>query len=135
MIDMAFLLIVFFVLVARMGSDEAPAIALPVTPRSPAHEPPGTARIAVNVLATPSGTVVAVGTRRFAGDEAVEGVAATVAARLAREPGVPVDVRADAALAYSEVEPVLKGIALAAERSGPTRVSVRVCALGEGSGG
>jgi hypothetical protein len=89
----------------------------------------------VNVLATPSGTVVAVGTRRFAGDEAVEGVAATVAARLAREPGVPVDVRADAALAYSEVEPALKGIALAAERSGPTRVSVRVCVLGEGSGG
>ena len=135
MVDMAFLLIVFFVLVARMGSDEAPTLALPKTVRSSIHEVPGASRIAVNVMRAPTGTVVAVGTRRFTLADAAEGVASAVAARLARESGVPVDIRAEASRSFAEVEPALKGIAHAAQRAGAGTVTVRVCAVGEGAGG
>ncbi len=136
MIDLSFLLIVFFILVARMGGDQAPPVALPI-PHDGAMTPStATPRIAVNVLAETPSPAVTIGTRRFGTAEAdIPAIAATIAQRLRADPKLSIDVRADRTLTYAQVEPALRAIGSAAELVGGTKVTVRVCALGGVSDG
>lgn len=129
LIDLAFLLIVFFVLVARMSGEQLPAIPLP-EPTAIAATPAGaTRRLAVNVLAEDGGAVLTLAGERFASDAAgLERLASAIARRLRNDPRVPVDIRADRSLTYRAVEPAIDAITSAATQCG-TRVTIRVCAL------
>ncbi len=129
LIDLAFLLIVFFVLVARMSGEQLPAIPLPA-PADIAATPAGASRrIAVNVLSEEGGAVLTLGGERFAADASgLDRLASSIAQRLRSEPAMPVDIRADRSLAYRTVEPAIDAITAAAAQVG-TRVTIRVCAL------
>ncbi len=130
LIDLAFLLIVFFVLVARMGGDQVPPVALP-EPRHPATTPAGSrSRLAVNVMADGTGTIVSLGARKFARDEkGTNDLALAIAERIRLDPSIPVDIRADRSLRYELVEPALQAISRAASQVGSQRVTIRVCAI------
>ncbi|MBM4008219.1 MAG: biopolymer transporter ExbD [Planctomycetes bacterium] len=134
LIDLAFLLIVFFVLVARMSGEQLPAIPLP-KPTDVAATPAGTARrLAVNVLSEDGAVVFTLGGERFLADgSGLDRLASAIAQRLRSDPSVPVDIRADRSLAYRAVEPAIDAITAAAANVG-TRVTIRVCAL-QGEGG
>ncbi|MSR29056.1 MAG: biopolymer transporter ExbD [Phycisphaerales bacterium] len=130
MIDLAFLLIVFFVLVARMGGDQAPTMALPEPHHAALSPQERVGRIAVNVLADDGGASVTVGAMRFGtADADIDRIAEAIAQRLRADPSLKVDVRADRSLPYREVEPALKAIAQAVANQGSGAVTVRVCAL------
>lgn len=130
LIDLAFLLIVFFVLVARMSSDQLPPVALP-QPRNAATTSAGNrARLAVNVVVDGDHTTLSLGARRFADDDAGRAdLANAIAQKIRRDPSLPIDLRADRSLRYDQVEPALRAIAHAASQSGAGRVTIRVCAL------
>jgi len=129
LIDLAFLLIVFFVLVARMSGEQLPAIPLP-QPNDVAATPAGAGRrLAVNVLAQGGSALLTFGGERFATDASgLDRLASAIAQRLRSDPQVPVDIRADRSLAYRNVEPAIDAITAAAAQVG-TRVTIRVCAL------
>lgn len=130
LIDLAFLLIVFFVLIARMSGEQLPPVALP-EPHHAALSPIKLGqRIAVNVISDGGRTLLSLGGQRFAADAAGESaLAGALAQRIARDWTLPVDVRADRTLRYEEVQPVLRAIARAAASAGASPVTVRVCAL------
>ena len=129
LIDLAFLLIVFFVLVARMSGERLPAIPLP-QPSDAAAAPAGAARrLAVNVLEEHGSAVFTVGGERFATDApGLERLVSAIAERLRTDPTSPVDIRADRSLPYRAVEPAIHAITAASAQAG-TRVTIRVCAL------
>lgn len=130
LIDLAFLLIIFFILVTRMSGDQSPPVALPA-PTHPAMKPAGTqSRLTVNVEVDGSQTVVSLGARRFAaGERGHEELAIALARRIRSDPTLPVDIRADRTLPYSAIEPTLRSIAHAAATAGSGKITVRVCAL------
>jgi len=129
LIDLAFLLIAFFVLVARMSGEQLPAIPLP-QPNAVAATPAGTTRrLAVNVLAEDGGAVLMLGGERFVADSSgLDRLASAIARRLRSDPTVPVDIRADRSLAYRSVEPAIHAITAAGRQAG-AQVTIRVCAL------
>ncbi len=133
LIDLAFLLIVFFVLVARMGGDQLPPVALP-KPTHPAMTPAGGGqRVALNVFADGDRTILSLGSRRFSDDDAGQrDLASALAQRIRKDPTAALDIRADRTLRYDMVEPALKALAEAASLAGAPRVTIRVCALEQG---
>lgn len=132
MIDMTFLLIVFFVLVSRISEVENVPMELP-RPIDPATvPPPEEGRVVLNVLPGPDGTVEGykVGAAQFA--PTAEGTAALerhLAGLLAQNPDLDVNLRADRATVYADVSPALEAVAAAgriAERGASTRVNLVV---------
>ncbi len=130
LIDLAFLLIVFFVLIARMSGEQLPAVALPQPHHAALSPIQSGQRIAVNVTREGDRTVLSLGAQRFAADRAGESaLSQALAQRIARDRTIPVDVRADRTLHYSDVQPVLRAVANAASSAGVGPITVRVCAL------
>ncbi len=132
LIDLAFLLIVFFILVARMGGEQVPPVALP----SPHHAATSSAgsrpRLTVNVMTSGEGTILSLGAKRFPDDDGGRrALADAIAQRIRQDSTLPVDIRADRTLRYDKVEPALRAIAQAASQAGTGRVTIRVCALDE----
>ncbi len=134
MIDLSFLLIVFFILVARMSGDQLPPISLP-HPSHGAMTPASNApRMALNVVDEGGGPIITLGTRRFGGTEnSIEDLAKAIEQRLRVDPATSVDIRADRSLPYAAVEPALRAIAKANGALGG-KVRVRVCALADSGG-
>lgn len=130
LIDLAFLLIVFFILVTRMSGEQTPPINLP-QPGHPAMTPArAQPRLTVNLMVEGDKTVVSLGSRRFApGDAGQRDLTLAIAQRIRLDPALPVDVRADRSLRYAAVEPTLHAIAQAATQAGLGHLTVRVCAL------
>lgn len=130
LIDLAFLLIVFFILVARMGGEQLPPVSLP-EPRHAATTSAGSRpRLAVNVIANGDQTILSIGAKKFSDDESGRrALADAIAQRIRRDPTLPVDIRADRSLRYDKVEPALRAIAQAASQAGAQGVTIRVCAL------
>lgn len=132
MIDMTFLLIVFFVLVSRISEVESVPMELP-EPQEAATVPlPDESRVVLNVLPGPDGGIEGyrVGVMQFAptpeGAEALERHLATL---FRQNPELDVNLRADRATAYSDVAPALGAIASAArlaESPEATRVNLVV---------
>lgn len=130
LIDLAFLLIVFFVLVARMSSEQLPPVALPQPHHAATTAAGSRPRLTVNVVADGDRTILSLGARRFADNDAGRAeLAAAIAQKIRRDPTLPVDLRADRSLRYDRVEPALRAIAQAASQIGVGRVTIRVCAL------
>ncbi len=129
MIDVVFLLIVFFVLVSQIVEVENVDLDLP-RPQDPASELPGEQpRIVINVLPDEAGRAggYRMANRRYSADTAGMASLATSLAALYREkPALGVNLRADRSTQYRWVEPVLQAVSTAARLSGRDDVRGRV---------
>ena len=140
LIDMAFLLIVFFVLVSQVASAEFVELALPRPASDAAKRPDDRQRIVLNVVPARDGGAAAykVGKREFAPDrEGLSELVAALARAMKGQPGVDVNIRADRATAYSWVRPAMDAVADALAESGidRARARVRLMVLGEPADG
>ncbi|MFK7961707.1 MAG: ExbD/TolR family protein [Phycisphaerales bacterium] len=119
MIDVTFLLIVFFVLVSQIVETEHVDMDLPVL-IDPSTEPPGEdARAVVNVVPGIGGDVLAyrLGSTRYPADDAGRAaLTAALATRIAGNPQLRLNLRADRDSHYELVRPVLEAVAEATRR-------------------
>ncbi len=129
MIDVVFLLIVFFVVVSQIVEVENVDLDLP-RPQDAASELPGEQpRIVINVLPGPDGLAggYRMAQRRYPADTAgMESLAHSLAALYRENPALGVNLRADRSTHYRWVEPVLQAVSTAARLSGRDDVRGRV---------
>ena len=138
LIDMAFLLIVFFVLVSQVASAEFVQLELPRPGSDAAQRPDDRQRIVVNVVPARDGGAAGyrLGKREFAPDpQGLRELVATLARAMKGQPGVEVNIRADRSTAYSWVRPAMDAVADGLAESGidRSRARIRLVVLG-GSG-
>lgn len=133
MIDVIFLLIVFFVLVSQIVDIETVDLTLP-RPADPASITPGDERrIVVNVLPDASGATRGYGLEGDtlpATERGLDELRRRLAARFAETPSLQVNLRADESTHYDHVQPVLDAVRRAAGttpgRTQPPRVNLVV---------
>ena len=129
MIDVTFLLIVFFVLVSQIVEVENVELDLP-RPRDPASELAGEQqRIVINVLPGPDGEVSGyrMSNRFYAADTpGMAGLSAGLAERYRENPALNVNLRADRSTHYRWIEPLFRAVSTAARLSGRDDVKGRV---------
>jgi biopolymer transport protein ExbD len=116
LIDMSFLLVVFFVLVSRITSSEIVPMNLPA-PKDPLSTEPGDEpRAVLNVIAGDDDRdVYQLGNTLFNGDEdGVQLLRERFAALYRATPTMLVNLRADRAAQYDRVAPAMRAIALGA---------------------
>ena len=125
MIDVSFLLIVFFVLVSRLSDAEQSPLALPVVRDGVAVRAGDEARVVLNVLPAAEGSIdgtiagYAVGARVFpASPDGVAALAEQLAEGYRRNPRLAVHLRADRATHYGWVEPAMRAVSAAARLAG-----------------
>ncbi len=125
LIDVTFLLIIFFVLVTRISEDEIVQLDLP-RPHSPATMLPGPEQlIVVNVVPDPAkgggAHAYRVGNKSYAPDgEGLNALTQHVASLYRAHPDLRVSMRADRNTRYEAVEPALDAIGKAARQAGQT---------------
>ncbi len=129
MIDVTFLLIIFFVLVSQIVEVENADLDLP-RPQEAASVPPGEQpRIVINVLRGAGGDAVGyrLSNQRYMADTAgLEALARSLAAMYRQNPALGVNLRADRRTDYRWVEPVFQAVSAAARLSGRGDVKGRV---------
>lgn len=129
MIDVTFLLIVFFVLVSQIVEVENVDLDLP-RPEAAASELPGEkSRIVINVVPGAGGDAAGyrMSNRRYVADTAgLEAMARSLAAMYRENPSLGVNLRADRRTDYRWVEPVFQAVSAAARLSGRDDVKGRV---------
>jgi biopolymer transport protein ExbD len=140
LIDMAFLLIVFFVLVSQVASAEFVELALPQPASDAARRPDDRQRIVLNVVPARDAGAAAyrLGRREFAPDrEGLRALVDALARAMRGQPGIDVNIRADRSTAYSWVRPAMDAVADALAESGidRARARVRLVVLGEPADG
>jgi len=118
MIDVVFLLMVFFMLVAQMSNDRVVSLLLPRLSSAWSARAGDEARAIVNVVPperrTVEGGAYRLGTLVFDDSEAgIEGLTRALEAVRRREPAVRVVVRAERTEAYDRVHPVLTAVSTA----------------------
>jgi biopolymer transport protein ExbD len=128
LIDVTFLLIVFFVMVSKINEVERWELELPQLPKALTEAPDDDQRAVINVIPAPAGGGVQgyrVGLAEFAGDEAgLAAMTAHLAGLYQTTPNVNINVRADRATHYEFIEPALSAVASAAQSAPPgTQVS------------
>ncbi|HRP63701.1 MAG TPA: biopolymer transporter ExbD [Phycisphaerales bacterium] len=119
MIDVAFLLIVFFVLVSQIVETENVQMQLPQPREAMTDRPGDESRAVVNLVPAAGGRIAAyrLGAREFSPD--AEGLAALsdrLAELYASNPSLAVNLRADRATHYEWIDPVMQAITAAASR-------------------
>ena len=129
MIDVTFLLIIFFVLVSQIVEVENADLDLP-RPQDAASELPGEQpRVVINVLRGAGGDAVGyrLSNQRYMADTAgLEALARNLAAMYQQNPALGVNLRADRRTDYRWVEPVFQAVSAAARLSGRDDVKGRV---------
>jgi biopolymer transport protein ExbD len=129
MIDVTFLLIVFFVLVSQIVEVENVKMLLPEL-EEPATELFGDEqRAVINVVPDARGGAKAyrLGAREYpAGEAGADAVSRQLAHLLRSNPGLSINLRADRATHYEFVQPMLQAVARAADRTEDGRVAPRV---------
>ena len=129
MIDMTFLLIVFFVLVSRIVDAENVEMSLPI-PEEPISQALGDEqRTVINVIPGPLGTAEGyrIGGKNFdAAPESFAAMVAHLASLYSSNPGMLINLRADQATQYSWIEPALRAVSQAARNSGVPALDARI---------
>lgn len=140
LIDLAFLLIVFFVLVSQVTGAEHVDLALPRAGAQATGRPGDAKRVVVNVVPGRDGGAAAyrLGRREYAaGTDGLRELVAALAQAMKGEPGIEVNVRADRATAYAWVRPAMDAVSDALAESGidRERARVRLMVMPEGASG
>jgi biopolymer transport protein ExbD len=129
MIDVTFLLIVFFVLVSQIVEVESVPMDLPA-PSEPVSQRAGEEqRAVVNVIPGTGGRVrgYRLGTRTYpASEHGVETLTEHLGGLLAGNPRMGVNLRVDRACQFQFVDPLLQAIATAASRVPESATGARV---------
>ena len=129
MIDVTFLLIVFFVLVSQIVKVEHVPMELPA-PVDPASERPAEERrLVINVVPGRGGTAeeYRLGSRVFpVRGEGVIAMTQHLASVFRDNPTLDINLRADRRTQYEWIEPVLRAVSEAAAASGRRGVTARV---------
>jgi biopolymer transport protein ExbD len=119
LIDVTFLLIVFFVLVSHLNEIEAVELDLP-RPLDPATvQPTGENQVALSVIPGPDGAASGyrVGEEVFSHDDSGRELLAAHLVSLYRlNPQIHINVRADQAARFEHVEPAIRAVSIAAQR-------------------
>ncbi len=121
LIDVSFLLVVFFVLVSRIGDAEQAALALPSVAAGSAVRAEEDARIVVNVLPGEDGIAIGytVAARQFsATPEGIAALAERLAEAYRENPKLSVRLRADRSTHFEWVEPAMRAVSTAARLAG-----------------
>lgn len=121
MIDMIFLLIVFFVLVSRIVDVRRVEMNLPQPKDAATERQTDERRLVINVLPGPAGSGAAagyrVGSRDFdTGPASLSAMTDYLTGLYSQNPMLNVNVRADRSTHYGDIEPVLRAVAAAARR-------------------
>jgi biopolymer transport protein ExbD len=124
LIDVVFLLIIFFMLVNNIISEQSVEMIVPELDEPTTREMPDTSRIIVNIAPAQyvhndrktdplsfegEARFIRVGLQTFAADD-LQGVTAALAEAKAADPDVEVVLRSDGALYYGVVQPVMGAI-------------------------
>jgi biopolymer transport protein ExbD len=129
MIDVTFLLIVFFVLVSQIVEVEHEDLMLPELVEPAAELPGDEQRAVINVLPGENGAALGyrLGAHTFpAGPEGARRLADHLATLLQRNPALRVNLRADQHTQYEWVHPALRAVTQAAEQVVDADVAPRV---------
>ena len=117
LIDVTFLLIVFFVLVSHLNEVESVEVDLP-RPTDPASMlPEAENQVALSVIAAPEGKSAGyrVGDRTFSPDRlGLQSLTGHLASLYRLNPQINVNIRADRTTRYEFVEPALQAVSMAA---------------------
>lgn len=116
MVDVVFILIVFFMLISQINKEQVVDLVLPTLRASTAEPLPAEARVVVNVMpkAQSAGGAYRVGLRSYdATPEGIAAIAGALRAARGRDPSVRVMVRASRDEPYERVHPVLQAVTLA----------------------
>ena len=129
MIDVTFLLIIFFVLVSQIVEVENADLDLPRPQEAASELPAEQSRVVINVLRGAGGDAVGyrMSNHRYMADTAgLEALAHSLAAMYQQNPALGVNLRADRRTDYRWVEPVFQAVSAAARLSGRDDVKGRV---------
>lgn len=129
LIDMSFLLIVFFVLVSQITAVESLPLNLPLPADSAARAPGEDPRMVVNVVPAADGSAAGyqVGRLRMgADDQGLQQLTTYIADAMRQQPRTEINVRADRDTEYRWVRPVLDAVGNALAESGVPRDHARV---------
>lgn len=129
MIDVTFLLIVFFVLVSQIVEVEHVEMDLPRPEEAASHVSGDEQRTVINILPDVDGSVrgYRVGSREFPPDEhGTAGLRDRLAELYEANPNLRINLRADRSTHYQWVEPVMQAVTLAARQSGRPDAVARV---------
>ncbi|MCK4872491.1 MAG: biopolymer transporter ExbD [Phycisphaerales bacterium] len=111
-IDVTFLLIIFFILVAQITTAENAPLVLPAVHDRVSTPIAREDRVIVNCLPTAQPTY-SVGSHVFAGANAAEQLGALLRDAQHRRPDIEVSVRADRTAPYGHVHPAMQAAAMA----------------------
>lgn len=130
MIDVTFLLIVFFVLVSQIVEVENVEMQLPELP-DPASDTPGEEqRVVINIkpaLDSSEALEYTIGSTVFPpGEQSVPALAQHLADLYTNNPNLSVNLRADTYTHYTWIEPVFRAIAQGAALAGDDTAAARV---------
>lgn len=134
MIDVTFLLIVFFVLVSQIVEVEQVRLHLPELVDPASEAPPEEQRIVLNVLPGEGGETSGyrlAGASIPPGPAGLDELRARLAAALSAAPATLVNVRADQATRYAAVHPVMEAVRTAARDAGLGRARVNLVIVPE----
>jgi biopolymer transport protein ExbD len=129
MIDMTFLLIVFFVLVSRIVDVENVPMNLPVPEKPLSEKPSDEQRMVINVVPGPAGTATGyrIGGRGFdVGPQTYDAMVSHIASLYRGNPAQMVNLRADRETSYEWIEPALRAVSEAARASGVPAIDARI---------
>jgi biopolymer transport protein ExbD len=129
MIDVTFLLIVFFVLVSQIVEVEHVDMELPRPDEAATTKPSEDMRVVINVLPGQDGTSngYRLGSREYPpGPQGAARLSDRLIELYDTNPSVRINLRADRSTHYQWIEPVLQAISTAAARSGHPDIAARV---------
>ena len=129
MIDVTFLLIVFFVLVSQIVEVENVPLTLPELEDPVAQMPGEERRAVINVVPGADGRAgeYRLGARSFpTGEQGLETLTAHLASLLSNNPSLRINLRADQNTHYQWIEPVLRCVSSAASRVEDVRITPRI---------
>lgn len=129
MIDVTFLLIVFFVLVSQIVEVEHVDMQLPQPPDAPTASQGDEQRVVINIVPGEGDAIAGyrVGTRQFAAsDRGVSQLQQRLTTLYAANESLQINLRADRETQYRWIDPVMNAITNAAQQAGRSDVPAKV---------
>ncbi|MSR17679.1 MAG: biopolymer transporter ExbD [Phycisphaerales bacterium] len=131
LIDLSFLLVIFFVLVARVGEVNTAGIQLPSTVNGASIPDEAPTPLVLNLMAptADTGAVIVLNDSRYSLTAAsIQSLTDELTAALAARPMAEINIRADRRSTYGDVRPVIEAAVRAAELAHLPAARIRLVA-------